>query len=286
MVQPSFLGIPYICIIQEAPYEQISESIDVVDKAMEKVIKGGMNLQDFAAVLNAIQYHSHSLDSLSEENQLLDLWSIFESVLDISNKHTSDRIQQVCMYLVPLLKQQYIYSLFNQLSSDIKAYNESKYNEIIDGAEDKKEIVKRVCYFTLLDSEKEKRETFLNSCIDFPLLKERIEYYNRCLKTPSDTYGFVEKHAQRVRWQIMRIYRNRNLIIHNGSKMSYMPLLIENLHSYVDDFLSYTIHCLAEGNDINSMCQDLFVKECKWNSIFQRQKEPIDSNQIDYILSL
>lgn len=264
---------------------QISESMNVVGNAMEKIIKGG-NYHDFASIISAIEYHAHSLDSQSEENQLLDLWSIFESVLDISNKYTADRIQQVCVSLVPILKQKYIYSLFKQLSYDLHHYNDDIYQEIIGNAETEAEIVKKVCCFTLLESNTEKRERVLNSCIDFPLLAERINYYHDVLSSPAKIYLFVEKHADRVRWQIMRIYRNRNMIIHNGNRMPYLSLLIENLHAYVDDFISYTIHSLAEGKDVNSMCQELFVKECKWNNSFMRSKDSLDESQIDYVLSM
>jgi hypothetical protein len=106
------------------------------------------------------------------------------------------------------------------------------------------------------------------------------------LKTPALVNSFVEKHAERVKWQIMRIYRNRNLIIHNGSSMPYLSLLIENLHSYVDVFLSYAIHSLAEKKNIETMCHELFMKECKWNASFPRNKEPLTKEQIQYMLSL
>jgi len=128
--------------------------------------------------------------------------------------------------------------------------------------------------------------TILSSCYDFPLLKERILYYCEMLKTPTLVNNFVEKHAERVRWQIMRIYRNRNLIVHNGSSMPYLSLLIENLHSYVDVFLSYAIHSLAEKKNIETMCHELFMKECKWNASFPRNKEPLTKGQIKYMLSI
>lgn len=265
---------------------RISESMEVVDNAISKIVEDE-SFRDYVALISAIQYHSHSLDSISEENQLLDLWAIFESVLDISNKHTADRIQQICMYLVPLLKRKYIYSLFRQLADDIKNYNEVVYEDIV-GTEtsSEAEIVRLVCEFTLLDSNSDKRNEVLTICSDFPLLKERIDYYCNALGTPAKVHSFVEKHAERVRWQIQRIYRNRNLIIHNGSKMPYLPLLIENLHSYVDDFISYVIHSMSNGTDINGMCQELFVKECKWNSTFPRLKDAITEDQIKYILSI
>ena len=265
--------------------KDIAESMNLANVAIQNIAKAG-DYNDFISVLNAIRYHSHSLDSYSEENQLLDLWAIFESVLDISNKHTSDRIQQICMYLVPLLKRRYLYSLFKQLSDDIKSYDEDIYTEIIAGAKTESEVVQNVCEFALLAENAEKREILLGKCNDFPLLKERVLYYFDMLNTPSQVHLFVEKHAERVRWQIMRIYRNRNLIIHNGSSMPYLPLLIENLHSYVDDFLAYAIHSLSQKKNIETMCQELFMKECKWNALFPRQKEPITQAQIKYILSI
>ena len=266
-------------------YRQIAESMNVANDAIMATVKSDY-YHDFASILSAIRYHGHSLDSNSEVNQLLDLWAIFEAVLDISNQHTGDRIQQICKYLVPLLKQKYIYSLFNQLANDIKNYNEDLYNQIVGDTETEQQVVKNVCEFTLLESNQVVRDAVLGKCNDFPLLKERISYYCDVLSTPSKVHAFVEKHAERVRWQIMRIYRNRNLIIHNGSLMPYLPLLIENLHSYVDDFLSYTIHNLAEDKNIHSMCHELFVKECRWNASFPRQKKAITADQVTDMLSI
>ena len=104
----------------------------------------------------------------------------------------------------------------------------------------------------------------------------------------------MKKHAKRVEWQIKRIYRNRNMIVHNGEKTPYLSLLVENLHSYVDDFLLYVIHSMAEGKNINSMCQELFVKESKWDSEFLQKgtkektkvKDPITAEQIRDVISM
>lgn len=263
--------------------KQISNSMSMANRALQSAVKN-YAINDLTAILNAAWFHSHSLDSESEENQLLDLWSIFESVLDINNKHTSDRIQQVCMYLIPILKRQYIFSLFEQLAADIKNYNVDFYEELVGKNVPNESATRIVCAFTLLPEYKNKRAEFLNNCSDFPLLKERIEYYAVALTNTADVFRFVEKHGERVKWQVMRIYRNRNLIIHNGESMPYLRLLIENLHSYVDDFLLYAIRSLSDGHNIESMCQELFVKECRWNSCFQKNKRPLDSDLISQML--
>lgn len=264
--------------------EQIVDSINL---AAESIMGLAMNgyYGDFKSIMNAVKYHAHSLDSSAEENQLLDLWAIFESVLDISNKHTSDRIIQICDYLVPILKHKYLYSLFNQLAEDIRSYDITWYGEFVESCKDKNEI-QSIAEFVLLDEYKSCREDFYAKCDEFPLLKERIVYYNKILTSKQNVYSYVEKHANRVLWQVMRIYRNRNLIIHNADKMPYLKLLIENLHSYVDEFINYVIYASSQNKDISSMCQELFVKECKWNRAFKKGKDALTTEDIELMLSI
>lgn len=263
--------------------ETIEKKTTAVGMAIRKTVEN-RNVSEFYSLLNAIRAHSLSLDSDSEQNQLLDLWSIFEAVLDISNKHTSDRIQQVCLYLVPILKRKYFYSLFAQLANDIKNYSEDTYKSIVDGTTTEFDAINKLCSYVLLDDRKTEREQFLASCSDFPLLKERIEYYHTQLSTPIKIYEFAEKHAERVRWQVMRIYRNRNLIIHNGESTSYLKLLVENLHSYVDDFMDYVVYSFGAGFDHITMCQELFAKECEWREHFANKKAALTAELIKEML--
>ena len=261
---------------------QLTKGLSQYGKALESLWKKSYG--DFISIVNAARFHSNSLDSSSKENQLLDLWAIFESVLDISNAHTSDRIIQVCMYLVPIIKRGYIYSLFEQLANDIKNYNLDLYIDIVGENSDGDVVVRKISEWVLLENHK--RDDFIQNCHDFPLLKERIQYYHEELSDTSKVYNFVEKHAERVKWQVMRIYRNRNLIIHNADSMPYLELLIENLHSYVDAFLEYSINNLANEHTIESMCQNLFIKECKWVSNFRKNKQAIDESKIEMMLSI
>lgn len=271
--------------VKTPPKESINKKMGDMKSIIKEYNNEYMNYKKIASLLAATSFHSLSLDSSSEKNQLLDLWAIFETILNISNKHTSDRIQQICMYLVPVLKHRYIYSLFAQLANDIKNYSEDQYSKICGNNNKEFDIVKCIFEFVVLEKYSESRQEFLDNCNDFPLLKERIEYYNDMLSTVQGVYTFVEKHSQRVRWQIMRIYRNRNLIIHNGRSMPYLELLIENLHSYVDDFMDYTIHSLINGNNIESMCQELFSKECDWVETLSNKKALMTEEIIDIILS-
>lgn len=265
--------------------QTIEKKTEEVAQAFDSIVKS-RSISDFNALFNAIRAHDLSLDSKNDKNQLLDLWSIFEVLLDISNKHTNDRIQQICMRLVPILKRKYLYSLFLQLENDIKNYSETKYIDIIGTERDEGKRVQKICEFCLLDECSQQRQELLDSCTAFPLLKERIEYYNKVLKTPLSIYQFVEKHSKRVLWQVMRIYRNRNMIVHNGESMPYMKLLIENLHSYVDDFLDYVIQARKQGFNQITMTHELYVKECTWQTHFQSRSAFLTKELITEMLSM
>lgn len=268
-------------------------SAKLIDKNIEKVnIATSLAIESDVsyghALISAVTFHSLSIDASSKENQLLDLWAIFETLLDISQKHTGDRIQQVIKYLIPVLKQKYLFSLFEQLSNDIKNYSEKIYDYIVDKNTDTPILA--ITEFCLLEDNEAKRNYVFSQLDDFPLLKERICYYNRVLKTNNDVFEFVLKHTQRLEWQIMRIYRNRNLVIHNGRSMPYLPLLIENLHSYVDEFLKFIIDGFISSKNKDLIFQELFVKECEWVRMMtqnksKKAKENIDNKLITYILS-
>src|SRR5690606_9153820 len=62
-------------------------------------------------------------------------------------------------------------------------------------------------------------------------------------------------HKQKVEWQIRRIYRTRNLIVHSGKLPSYTNILIENLHNYFDSFLETLINKAITEKTIRTINQ-------------------------------
>ena len=282
-------------------FVEISESVSAVQKTKTpsnqkildsfNVLKGmltrkSLSQSNYKAFLNAINFHYLSLDSSSVQNQLLDMWAIFEALLDIKNSHSTDRINQICKYLVPIEKMRYLYALFCELTQDIKNNSPSFYRRITDNCDDSFSCIQKICCFALLEEYETERTMFFQDCNDIPLLRERILYFNSMLSSHDKIYSFVEKHSDRVKWQIMRIYRNRNLIIHNGESMPYMSLLVENLHSYVDDLLDFTITSLSSGYSLDSMYQQLYAQECKWLEEFNTKGVKTTRNTIETFLRL
>ena len=275
------------------PKSVVKKTHNVPDELIEKTVEKCMiatssalktNFIDGQSIIKAVNFHALSLDTSSNENQLLDLWAIFETLLNISNKHSSDRIQQIISILVPVLKQRYLFELFSQLKTDIQYYSKKIFSEILSAQKEQNEVV-AITNFVLLDEYRDLREKELKMLNDFPLLRERIIYYNSLLSKKSGIFQFINKHSIRIQWQIMRIYRNRNLIIHNGTSMPYLPLLIENLHSYVDTFMNYFIDEFAKNKGKEQIYQELFLKEYELLLKINNKKELVDFETIKHLLT-
>lgn len=72
---------------------------------------------------------------------------------------------------------------------------------------------------------------------DFHLLKDRIDYFKEKLATPQAALEIIKDYEERVTWQIRRIYRARNIIVHSGKTPPYTKHLIEHAHEYLDIIL-------------------------------------------------
>ena len=57
----------------------------------------------------------------------------------------------------------------------------------------------------------------------------------------------IENHHQKIKWQIRRIYRTRNQIMHSGACSSDIRQLIQHLHSYYILTIHNLIHDLKEN---------------------------------------
>lgn len=53
-------------------------------------------------------------------------------------------------------------------------------------------------------------------------------------------------HQKKLSWHIRRLYRTRNLIVHDSGTMYDIETLVENCHSYVDEFLKQILRLIQK----------------------------------------
>lgn len=189
------------------------------------------------AFYRAIALHSGAIESKDISNQLLNLWTIVEVLID-TKRDNEDKINTICTILCAVLNRCYMYSNIEQLYHDIKVCSSSDVDEILEKIEpscNNLDKVERLALLLSLDTYSTELTELSDSLTDSPLLIYRIEQFAKHILSDSQSiYKYLKRHEKRIKWHIMRIYRNRNMIVHNGSSMPYRDIIIENLHYYVD----------------------------------------------------
>lgn len=70
-----------------------------------------------------------------------------------------------------------------------------------------------------------------------PLARHRLFKLERDFASPKGLMSATVGHEDRVRWQLHRIYRARNNLVHSGRQPTFLDSLVANL----DDFFRGTI---------------------------------------------
>lgn len=107
----------------------------------------------------------------------------------------------------------------------------------------KNEIEKMAAILVLPELNAEKAD-IISALENYPLLQYRMGYYGKTYSDRSKLKLFLTAHRKRVSWHIMRIYRNRNMIVHDGSYFPYIDIIVQNLHYYIDSLID-TINLYA-----------------------------------------
>src|SRR5690606_1853257 len=122
--------------------------------------------------------------------------------------------------------------IIRRTTSDIFRWDRSSLKHItreISG----KSLPHKIFKIIALEEHNERYNELLARTEKFYLLNNRIQQLKKATTTPKILISNLEKHEERAAWQLRRIYRTRNLIVHSGQTAPYIEILIENLHDYI-----------------------------------------------------
>lgn len=218
----------------------------------EKIIEMANNF-DFSPnkFTNIIGLHSMAINSKDVGNQLLNLWTIIEVLIPTERKDNFAKINQLCNAITTTLNSKYIYSLTEQLCSDLVHCVSETLSEQLTNVHKGSSDVEKIAAILALEEYKDVKNNIVNDLSAYPLLKYRMELYSNIFSSRKNIKEYLTSHRKRVTWHIMRIYRNRNMIVHDGSYFPYIDIIIQNLHHYVDELID-TISSYA-GKGYSSM---------------------------------
>ena len=232
----------------------------------------------------AVSLHNNALDSKEPTNQLLDLWTAVETLIGFRSGD-EDKINVVCDILTSILNRTYLYSHITQLHKDIMAVCGKNGEDTLSSIAGEEQPVWKLAKILSVKDCQEDYDKLYHLCEEYPLLQYRMEYFSKKVFVNSESvYKELVRHKAKLRWHIMRIYRNRNMIVHNGEYMPYLNVILGNLHYYIDamfDLLIEYYHLEIEHN--NNIFYHVQKEEMQyWNCLGLDDKgKKIVSREID-----
>ena len=209
------------------------------------------------ALISSFELHNIAVNSENMETQLLMLWTILELLIE-TNQGTMSKVNYVTNVVSSILCNNYYMHITKGILSQI-----TKNHSIIDVIEKEtrgKNQTEKLLF--ILKDNTVLQQEIISKLEHFPLEVFKIKKYLGVFSSANNIKNDLRRHSKRLRWQLMRIYRNRCMIVHDGSHMPYIENILENLHFYVDDLLEFMITCIGEGiKDPDAMLSSARIKE-------------------------
>jgi len=183
----------------------------------------------------AVDLHAIGATNELPENQLLNVWIALETLVP-SLVYGGGKVVKIRNGLMPILLVNYLPRIIQRLTADLVRWNRSKTSRILRGTNisSDKRLYEKVLELLVLPEYQEHLNELYAELGNFYLLRFRVFEVSELFRKPEKLIEKLKEHEKKVDWQLRRIYRTRNLIVHSGRTISYIDTLIENTHDYLD----------------------------------------------------
>lgn len=239
----------------DKPFDMPAEK---ASKDLNRLIRSiGLDGSSFERFNRVADLHGVCVATDIVENQLVNLWTALETLIPTRMKGA--KIANVVEAMTPFLMTTYFNRIIGRLGHDLITWNRWQSKKILNKIPNTSgfSITQKILALLCVPGNKALRDELYAALGDFHLLRFRIFSIAATLGTPESAKKALDRHEKVVKWQIRRIYRTRNLIVHSGAKPTYIHGLVENGHDYLD-ILLLEIMKLACGDYRTSTLEQAF----------------------------
>lgn len=197
-------------------------------------------------ILNALELHATALGSSEYRVRLVNLWSALEC-LSATCKGSSV-IERVCELVTPILVWRRPDKLVRYLAIETQRFADFSGNHKygVGFPRSKPDFVHP--WDLMLTLAKPNGNSGLSEYFDLigshPYLRFRAKRLWDLLSDPNELLKSQEASSKRVRWQLYRIYRARNILVHQGEEAPQFNALLDSLMYYTSVVISRVLHGL------------------------------------------
>lgn len=259
----------------------------VASKKLVHFVSGfSMKTESFNKFHRSAELHAMALGSDSLENQMINLWIALESLVPNKSNGGVSQIEHIVSSILPFVNIVYVNRLLLRFTKDLIGWNRQLLRELVkniaaDG------ILEKVAHLIILPEHQDLRGRLESSFEDFYLLNDRYHHLKDVFSTPQGVVKLLDGNARRVEWQIRRIYRARNTIVHDGVTPTFTGVLIEGAHDYLDTVMSSLMAMASLKYMLSTIDQGFKIMELNYRSYYGAlnvKKLKFEAGNIDALL--
>lgn len=224
--------------------------------------------------VRAIELHGTALSAHEEESQLLNLWIALETLF-VSGRDA--KVVEVIDAVTPYVLSVWNQYVFGELWERIVHIHPKLWDESISTSkalQDAKDMHQLVLAISVEKFEPEMTK-FLSGLDDDPLLRQKLIAAINWAQSAKDVKRYRESLRRKISFDINRIYRTRNKIVHIGSNSRGASEVVQLAHFYLDLTLTLLSMLFSSDNKVGSVEQASLEARIVDNNLSARLDEEI-----------
>lgn len=199
----------------------------------------------------------------SPENQLISLWSAVEILLSDPPPNTA-RISHYSNFLVPCICIKYVRRYIVAVCDGLVVSYRRQLKTILDSMPSDLgiDVYTRFTHLIFDERFEVQRAKLMAMCVGNPLARHRIWKLQQDFGTAKSISKSLHSHQNRVTWQVSRIYRARNGLVHAGRMPSYIDSIVMNAFEYYQSAIA-SILLFSSRRDVSNVDRvvgEIFLK--------------------------
>lgn len=183
-------------------------------------------------IVSSLNSASLAAKTSDHESRLLSIWSAFEALLPDPMKDGEGvvRIVHFSSLVTPCAVFDYLPSTFSECFRNCSNEFGKPFLDVVsDVGVGETEVEK---FASIFIADQGAKKELCGTVASSPLMLMRFLRLEKLISNPKSACKYLETHENRVGWQINRIYRERNSIVHKAEASPFLRGLIENSYVY------------------------------------------------------
>jgi hypothetical protein len=241
-------------------------------------------------LLSSINTAALARTSPNRENQLISLWSAVEVLLSEPPTNTA-RIVSYVHQLVPAICLRHVRRQFVAVFEELRLLYPQAFTNILRGEDEFASHDPHTNFAAVICLEENEllREELCALLEENPLALHRLFKLYRDYGSSGEAAKAIKSHRNRVEWQVHRIYRARNQLVHSGRVPSYLDSLILNLAEYYGAAVATIIDRARREpsrSDIDQIVSEIGIEYGIFTRQFKATEAPLQRADLERLVAV